>query len=142
MREISESVVRTAYPQELEDFDAAAEWFRTAPQSRTRVRPPVGMGVEIASIVPVVLSAVSLLAGAVFNSAVEDAAKYLTNATREKLGAAFRRSPAAGPLTPEQEQEVFRLIRDRAAGHLPDDEAHQLAEAVIGALRLRVADET
>ncbi|MBG0562517.1 hypothetical protein [Actinoplanes aureus] len=146
VREVGESVVRTAYPAELEDFDAAAEWFRTAPRPLAHgVRPPVGMGVEFASVVPVVLSAVSLLATAVLGSVVEDTAKYLTSTTREKLAAAFRRRPAvAAPdwLTPEQEREVFRLIRERAADRLPEDEAHRLAEAVIGALRLRVADET
>lgn len=139
--------MRSAYPAELDDFDAAAEWFRTTPQPLTgTVRPPVGMGVEFASLVPIVLSAVSMLAGAVLTSAAEDTARYLTSATRAKLAAAFRRRPAvaAAPdwLTPEQEREVFRLIRERAADRLPEEEAHRLAEAVIGALRLRVAGET
>lgn len=101
------------------------------------------MGLEFASVVPIVLSAVSLLATAVFSSAVEDTAKYLTTATREKLAAAFRRGPAveAAPewLTPEQERDVYRLIRERATDRLPEDEADRLAEAVIGALRLRRA---
>jgi hypothetical protein len=98
------------------------------------------MGVEFAAVVPVVLSAVSVLAAA----ALEDTAQTLSRATREKLTAAFRRRPAvAAPewLTPEQEQEVFRLIRSRAADTLGDDEARRLAEAVIGALRLRRTDE-
>jgi hypothetical protein len=36
---------------------------------------------------------------------------------------------------------VFRLIRERAADRLPEEESRRLAEAVIGALRLRLPDE-
>ncbi|MBM2616269.1 hypothetical protein JIG36_11945 [Actinoplanes sp. LDG1-06] len=140
VRAVGEVVVRESYPQELEDFDAAAEWFRTASPPARTFRPPVGMGVEFASIVPIVLSAVSLLATAVATAAGEE----LTRATREKLAAAFRRRRELGPapafLTPEQEREVYRLIRSRAAGPLDDEEARRLAEAVIGALRLRGPD--
>jgi hypothetical protein len=147
VREVGESAVRAAYPEELDDFDAAAEWFRAEGHSAGgRPRPPVGMGVEFAAVVPVVLSAVSVLAAAVLDIAVEDAARHLTRATREKLAAAFRRRPAVAPppddwLTAEQEREVFRLIRERAADRLPEEEARRLAEAVIGALRLRLPDE-
>jgi hypothetical protein len=146
VREVGESAVRAAYPGELADFDEAAEWFRTEGHAATgRPRPPVGMGVEFAAVVPAVLPAVSLLAGAVLSTAVDDTAHYLTRTTREKLAAAFRRRALPGPpaefLTPEQEQEVFRLIRERAADRLPEDEARRLAEAVIGPLRLRVPDE-
>jgi hypothetical protein len=146
VREVGESVVRAEYPADLDDFDEAAEWYRTEGRAAAGgPRPPVGMGVEFAAVVPVVLSAVSLLAGAVLDTAVGDTAQYLTRTTREKLAAAFRRRPITAPppvwLTPEQEQEVFRLIRERAADRLPEDESRRLAEAVIGALRLRLPDE-
>ncbi|GID28124.1 hypothetical protein [Paractinoplanes brasiliensis] len=132
---LGETVVRETYPAELDDFDTAADWFRTTGPPGRVLRPPVGMGVEFASIVPTVLSAVSLLVTAVFTAAGEE----LSRATKERLAAVFRRDrrPGAAALTPEQEREIYLLIRSRAAESLPGAEAQHLAEAVIGALRLR-----
>ncbi|MDY7087682.1 MAG: hypothetical protein SYR96_21545, partial [Actinomycetota bacterium] len=59
VRALGETVVRETYPAELDDFEAAADWFRTTGPPGRFLRPPVGMGVEFASIVPAVLSAVS-----------------------------------------------------------------------------------
>ncbi|MEU8379698.1 hypothetical protein [Streptosporangium sp. NPDC048865] len=162
--ELGREVVALAYPGELELFDDVVAEVRSEPgrfAGGGRLRPPVGMGVNLALAAPYVLPVVWFLVMAVTTKAVDRVADetidVLERATRDRLAALFGRG-ARDPLTPDavsgaaagqavrlspaQEREVREVLTPRAVAlGLDEQRAHYLAEAVIGALRLRGAEE-
>ncbi|MFF3444672.1 hypothetical protein [Streptosporangium sp. NPDC002721] len=161
--EFGREVVALAYPGELELFDDVVAEVRSEPgrfHGGGRLRPPVGMGVNLALAAPYVLPVVWFLVMAVTTKAVDRVADgtidVLERATRDRLAALFGRgardpltldaSSGAAPgqavrLSPAQEREVREVLTPRAVAlGLDEQRASYLAEAVIGALRLRGAE--
>jgi hypothetical protein len=158
-------VIASAFPGELELFEEIAAEFRADPAGvvgEARLRAPVGAGVDLALVAPYVLSAISFLFAAVSAKAADRAADAaidkLGRSTREKLSVLLRKrrpgsaeenqlnettGESAEPgamawLDAAQERELYAVLRARAlAEGLPQERADRMAEAVLGALRLR-----
>jgi hypothetical protein len=157
--EFSGEVVALAYPGERELFDEVLAEFRSDPQGLLtggRLRPPVGMGVDLALATPYVLSVVSFLIGVVTETATSRVIDALSQATRTKVARLLRRrskdratatqnrdgnaelisTPAC--LDSGQEREVHAVLVERAVAFgLGKAKARYLADSVVGALRLR-----
>ncbi|MFI9010955.1 hypothetical protein ACIGNX_27330 [Actinosynnema sp. NPDC053489] len=97
--EVARAVVAAWYPAESEVFDDTVEDFMDDPSRTVRgVRPsaPVGMGIELATMTPYVLSAVGFLGGVVAEKVVGNA----YDAIRERLRRARARREAGEPGEP------------------------------------------
>jgi hypothetical protein len=146
MADLSRDVVASRIANELPHFDAVLADFRKDPKKTVKaqsLKAPVGVGVDLALLTPYLLAILSFLFGLVAEAAAEQAAKAIGQSTRERLSGLLRRrrqgpKAVAEPLTPDQEREVAEVLRVRAEGlGLNPERARQLAEIVIGALRLR-----
>ncbi|ARE78454.1 hypothetical protein ACFVZ8_07435 [Streptomyces sp. NPDC059558] len=134
--EVTREALLSSYPDEVEDLDAALE--RIEREGRSRVRPPVGMGVDMLPLADYVLPAVAALLGAVGGALAEQASAVVSE--RTKAGLARLRGHAQDPfvpLAPEQEEEVCAAVVLMLQGKVTPEEAATLGLAVVGALRLR-----
>ena len=140
---VARDVVAQLTPQELADFDAAAEAYRAAP-SRVRRRldkdDPLGFGVEEMSVL---LSPVAL---AVAQSTLETLAQDAARSSMRAMGARLRRflprrrrvRREKTPLSPDQLADVRRGAMEKARQlGLDDQRAALLADAIIGRLVTR-----
>ncbi|WP_448620534.1 hypothetical protein [Geodermatophilus sp. URMC 65] len=137
---VARDVVAQLAPQELADFDAAAEAYLAAP-SRVRRRlnkdDPLGFGVEEISVL---LSPVAL---AVAQSTLETLAQDAARSSITAMGARLRRfllrhrrvRRERTPLSPDQLADVRRgaMEKGKQLG-LDDQRAALLADAIIGRL--------
>jgi hypothetical protein len=89
---IARHVIAEFYPEELGLFDdIAGEWARRPDGVRARrLRAPVGMGVDLVTMTPVLLSVLSFVGAAVANHAVDETLTALSSRARERLEAVFR----------------------------------------------------
>ncbi|MEO3812682.1 hypothetical protein ABGB17_27085 [Sphaerisporangium sp. B11E5] len=160
--ENAREVVADLCPGELELFDYAAAEYHVDPRrvlGRTRLRAPVGAGVDIASLTPYVLLVMQFLCAAAAARVVDRATDALldkiSHATRVKLAALLRRpSPGLGSgeddvrSTPMRwdaadEKEIEALLASLSiAIDLSPDEAHRLSKALLVWLRLRAGKDT
>jgi hypothetical protein len=147
LAEFVQEVVAQAYPGESPHFESLVAEFRADPRKALDsqcLKAPVGIGIDLAFVTPFVLAAVSFLFGLVADAVKDGAAEAITASTRKKLSALLRRRSNAEPFAPldaEQEREVLAVLIDRAiALGLEAGKARILAEAVLGALRLRAVD--
>jgi chorismate mutase len=160
---LGREVVRIVRPGELEGFDEVAAEVRADPvrvAAVSSLRPPVGFGIDLGLLAPYVLAVASWLWVTATKDAVEVVEEGIALSTRRALGRLFalakpQEGADTGPdapahrdclrpvsaltcLDPAQEREVYEAVATRAErdGHSPS-EAQELAEAVVGALRLR-----
>jgi hypothetical protein len=162
--ENAHELVATYYPGELGLFGHVVAEYQIDPRrvlGRTRLRAPVGAGVELGIMTPYVLSVMWFLFAAVTVRVVDRATDALIDrvgrSTRDKLAVLLRQrtattgDPLTGPcpephdartaptrLDAAEEKELHEVVvaRSTAAG-LGPDEARRLAEAMIGWLRSR-----
>ncbi|GLX99708.1 MULTISPECIES: hypothetical protein [Actinoplanes] len=85
--------VRAGYPEEYELFDEVVEeyahWSGQTPLRR--LRTPIGVGVDVAAVTPVILSALNFLGAAVTTHVVDEALAPLSEGARRRLVTVFRR---------------------------------------------------
>jgi hypothetical protein len=127
---LARRVVTASYPEELGIFDAAAADWSSRP--RRRLRAPVGMGVDLVAITPVLLSVLSYVAMKVADHALDETLSALSDSARRRLEAAFGSGPA--PRTP-----VTDADRDRLTAFLIPPlmrEGLSIEEAVAAAARI------
>ncbi|GLW34562.1 hypothetical protein [Actinoplanes regularis] len=132
---ITTEVVSEWYPDEI---DMLAE-IRTPPRAH-RLRAPVGMGVELAAVTPVLLSVLTFIAGTAATQVVEGALGRLGTAARERLASFFR--PDRPPVTSSPEADLPRIEAALAEicveQGMRTDLAREVAKHVVSALRRRL----
>ncbi|MEV0900482.1 hypothetical protein [Actinoplanes sp. NPDC049802] len=136
LTEVSRQTLQLSYPDEVDEVEAALRRYRGG--GRGKPKPPVGMGVELLPLADYVIPVLAGLFGIASARVAERATDALTDRTRALL-ADLRDRPGqvAGPLTPEQEREVFESVVLSLEGKVRPAEAQRLANGVIGALRMR-----
>jgi hypothetical protein len=161
IRELSQSVLSQAAPDELAVFDETAHEYFTDPEATLRPHgrdEPVGFGIDIALLTPYVLAVatpvIQLLVGLVSDAVHSDSRSVLAPLVRRLLrlpepapsGAGSTGTPApdstqpageAAPLalTTEQARRIHDVALERGRGlGLAEDQAAMLADAVVGGL--------
>ncbi|BCY13019.1 hypothetical protein [Actinoplanes sp. L3-i22] len=127
---IATDVVTENYPDEI---GMLAE-IRTPPRAY-RLRAPVGMGVELAAVTPVLLSALTFVAGAAATPLIEG----LSTAAGERLARVFRPAPEPVPATAEPDwSEIIALLAALLIERgMRPDLAGQVAAQAVEAMRRR-----
>jgi hypothetical protein len=145
VRELAEPLVAQFSPAERgELFEVLSEAHFADPEAFTRQDPdrgPLAFGLPELTVLmtPVLLAAMNEAVRYVVATAMAKGAKVTVTAIRRL----FRRGPAAkaGPddadptleLTPEQWSELRRIVeRVALRGGVPADQAHLMADAVVG----------
>src|SRR5689334_16965776 len=85
---LGREVCELACPAELGHYETVLAGFRAGSQkffARKPLRPPVGIGVDIAMITPYVLAALSFLVGAAVNRISDKAVESLGDATMDAI---------------------------------------------------------
>ncbi|MFD3941052.1 hypothetical protein ACFWSF_40405 [Streptomyces sp. NPDC058611] len=187
LTEFGREVFMCAHPGKQDRFDGALAEFRSNPQrvvTKGRLRPKVGMGVDLALDIPYVLPLVTLVVGIAAERVTGGAVDVVGRATRRRIQALLTRRQRGGgdetvaesaedsctqsaapaptpevtaeanpaqsnpvqagglpaPLDLEEELALHDVLVARAVDlGMNEDKARHLAEAVIGALRLRSA---
>ncbi|GAA0479177.1 hypothetical protein Aca07nite_86580 [Actinoplanes capillaceus] len=136
LSEVGRQTLQLSYPDEVDEVEAALRRFRG--NARRRPKPPVGMGVELLPLADYVIPVLAGLFGIASGRIAERATDALTDRTRALLAELRDRpGPGAGPMTPEQEREVFESVLLSLEGKVSPEEAQRVAHGVIGALRMR-----
>ncbi|GAA3868407.1 hypothetical protein GCM10022243_37570 [Saccharothrix violaceirubra] len=109
--EIARAVVDARYPRESEIFDDTLDDFVLDPERTVRgvrLGAPVGIGIDLVSVTPYVLSAVGFLGGMVAEKVVEDA----YGAVRDRVRRAIvrRREGRAPEAVDAAEAEQVRVL--------------------------------
>ncbi|URN11010.1 hypothetical protein LUW77_00615 [Streptomyces radiopugnans] len=143
-----EAVARVC-PAEEELFDAVLAEFRANPYAAAagrRLRPPVGMGVDLALVTPQVLWLTSLLISAVAGRVADKAIDTLSQATRERTAALLHRRRSRTADSEEESQSTESGDNgSRSDGERPGLDAEELREIrqllEAGAAALEIAED-
>lgn len=130
------TVLERAFPDEVQDLDAAVERFGNAGQPADR--PPVGSGLDMLTMADGLLAVVAALFGAVSGAVAEQVAKQIGDRTTAMLQRRLSHpqdAPAA--LDDQQVSAVHAAVVTVLAAEFGEADAELAAAAVIGVLRLR-----
>ncbi|WP_214402735.1 hypothetical protein [Pseudonocardia lacus] len=144
--ELARHVVDRLAPDEMAVFDPVAQEYFADPQavlSPARRAEAVGFGLDLALLTPYALavagSVVTWLVTTVSTAAREESEALVTSWVRGLFRRTRAPEPAAvPPLTGEQAETVRRIaVRQARAVGLPDQQAALVADAIVGAIRVR-----
>lgn len=145
VRELAETVLADAAPEELALFEETAQEYFESPERVLRARggdEAVGFGLDVAMLTPYVLAAVtpvvsfliSTIADSVRDEMKPQVAALVRRLFRGEATTAGEPAAAAVPrLTPEQARRIREIAHQRALSlGLPDSTASVLADSVVG----------
>jgi hypothetical protein len=140
IRELAESALERAAPEELAVFDETAEEYFQAPEAvlnPKRRDEAVGFGLELALLTPSVLAAASAVVHFLLDVAADAVRDEAKASVAERLRRLVRHAGDAAPasLSPQQLRRVRDLAYERVRATGADEaQASLVADAIAGGL--------
>jgi len=139
--ELAELVLQRTAPDEVPELPDVAEEYFADPQAVLAARrsdEPLGFGLELAMLAPIVLAIATPVVGFLVDVAkdlIKDAAKPHVNAAAQRLLRRPRQPPPAVTLSPQEAGTIRDSARSQAVTlGLSEQQAALLADAIVGCL--------